>query len=257
MKEVTQEQLVETFRALGLQAGDGLLVHSALQFLGWPVGGINIYLEALAEVIGLDQGTLAVPAFNFGFAKGIPFDPQTTPSTGMGQFSELVRQQPGTRRTCHPLQSLAVLGKYAEELAGRDTPSAFDPGSAFDRMIELKFKILLLGADIDAVSLIHYCEQRLGVPYRYWKDFTGLVKIADSWQQRTYRMYVRDLVLDPHLTLHPVRNALLENGLFHSVGLNYGLVSLLDMTDLVTYINRFLSTDPYSLLARPLNPPAG
>jgi aminoglycoside N3'-acetyltransferase len=257
MKEVTREQLIKTFRALGLQAGDGLLVHSALQFLGRPVGGINIYLEALADVICLDQGTLAVPAFNFGFAKGIPFDPQTTPSTGMGQFSELVRQQPGARRTCHPLQSLAVLGKYAEDLAGRDTPSAFDPGSAFDRMVELKFKILLLGADIDAVSLIHYSEQRLGVPYRYWKAFTGLVKNAGAWEQRTYRMYVRDLVVDPHLTLHPVRDALLEDGLFQTVGLNYGWVSLLEMTDLVAYVDRFLSADPYLLLARPLNRPAG
>ncbi len=175
LKQLTRNQLLEALRTLGVRPGDGLLVHSALQFLGNPVGGLAMYLEALLEAIHPDKGTLAVPTFNFAFANGEPYDPKITPSVGMGAFSEFVRQQPQAQRTTHPMQSLSVIGRYAADLAERDTPSAFDPGSAFERMVELNFKILLLGSDIDSISLIHYSEQRLNVPYRYWKSFTGIV----------------------------------------------------------------------------------
>jgi aminoglycoside 3-N-acetyltransferase len=261
MKEVTKAQLIEALQAVGVQPGDGLLVHSALQFLGRPVGGVEMYFEALREAVGhyehskeISGGTLAVPTYTFVFARGEAYDPQNTPSVGMGQLSELIRRHPAARRTTHPMQSLAVIGKYAEELARCDTPSAFDPGSAYDEMIKLGFKILLVGADIDAVSLIHYSEQRLNVPYRYWKDFSGPVKTAAGWQERTYRMYVRDIALDPHLTLHPVRDELRAQGLWSEVALNYGKIALIAMQPFVAMVDRFLSADPYALmLNRPDN----
>lgn len=255
MKQVTQEQVVAALKILGVEPGDGLLVHSAVQFLGYPAGGIEMYQHALAEatnynlrVADCDQGTLAVPTFNFAFAKGEPYDPADTPALGMGTLSEYLRRQPGARRTQHPLQSLAVIGRYADDLADRNTPGAFDPGSAFERMLELGFKILLLGADIDAVSMIHYSEQRLLVPYRYWKEFTGQVRTVPGWEERTYRMFVRDLELDPQLTLHGVRDSLQAAGQYRSVPLNYGQVALIDMADFVAAVDSFLEADPYSLM---------
>ncbi len=246
MKEVTKQQVIEALKAVGVQPGDGLLVHSALQFLGRASGGVEMYLKALCEAVG--NGTIAVPTFNFAFARGETYDPQNTPSVGMGMLSEFVRQQPGAKRTLHPLQSLAIIGEYAQDLAGRDTLSAFDPGSAFERMLELNFKIMLLGCDIDAISMIHYSEQRCNVPYRYWKEFTGQVKTPFGWEERTYRMYVRDMDLDPKLTLHPVRDDLQAAGQYFSVPLNYGQVSLIHMADFVPAVDRFLKTDPFSLM---------
>ena len=113
MQEVTQKQVSTCLKALGIVSGDGLLVHSAVQFLGRPVGGLEIYLDAIREIISPD-GTLVVPTFNFGFARGESFDPQSTPSQGMGAFSEFVRQLPDARRTTHPLQSSAgVVRSYS------------------------------------------------------------------------------------------------------------------------------------------------
>jgi len=274
MKEVTKEHLLAALQALNVRPGDGLLVHSALQFLGRPVGGVGMYFEALCEAVGCDSfsarldanerdvpaaspvsrtglassGTIAVPTFNFSFAKGEPYDPINTPSVGMGALSEYVRRLPEARRTRHPMQSLAVVGAFSDDLVSRDTPGAFDAGSAFERMLELDFKILLLGADIDAISLIHYSEQRLNAPYRYWKDFTGRVKGSTGWEKRIYRMYVRDMALDPKLTLHPVRDYLQTCGQYFSVALNYGQVGLIRMIDFVRAVDLFLSEDPYSLI---------
>jgi aminoglycoside 3-N-acetyltransferase len=247
MQAVTQEQVTTCLKALGIVPGDGLLVHSALQFLGRPVGGLKMYLQAIREVIGAD-GTLVVPTFNFGFARGESFDPRSTPSQGMGAFSELVRQLPGAQRTTHPLQSIAVIGRYAFDLASRDTASAFDPGSAFERMLELDFKLLLLGADSRAVSMFHYCERRAKVPYRYWKDFTGPVNTPSGWQTRTYRMFVRDLDLNPQLTLDPVVEYMESLGQWRSQPLNYGQVTVCNLKDFVAAADIFLTKDPRSLV---------
>ena len=104
------------------------------------------------------------------------------------------------------------MGKYADALAALDTPSAFDDGSAFDRMLHLDFKLLLVGANVQAASIVHYSEQRAEVPYRYWKDFSGKIKMDGEWQTKTYRMFVRDLEIDPQLRLKPIEEALKAKG---------------------------------------------
>lgn len=260
MKEITAALLTEALEELGVKTGDRLLVHSAIQFLGKPAGGAGMYYQVLARLLGIDQtppaGTMAVPAFNFGFARGERFDPDSTPSIGMGVFSEFVRQQPGVLRTCHPMQSLVVVGKDAKDLAGRDTPSAFDPGSALDRMLELDFHLLLLGADIQAASIFHYSEQRAQVPYRYWKDFSGQVKHNNAWEMRTYRMFVRDLDLDPRLEVHTIMKAMVRQGQWRSKAVNYGFLHLCSLRDFVRTADDFLARDPWIFVTnRPENTP--
>lgn len=265
MRTVTRQQITDLLHDLGVQAGDGLLVHSAIQYLGQPQGGVGMYLDALCECLDINlsqpggqknpgSGTLAVPAFNFGFARSEPFEPQSTPSQGMGVFSEVVRQHPAARRTSHPMQSLAVIGLHAVDLASRDTASAFDPGSAFERMMELGFKILLLGADVNAISALHYSEQRARVPYRYWKEFSGQVNTTAGWQSRTYRMFVRDMSIDARLDLHSVQEAMENRGQWHSLPLHYGYVSVCSMRNFIATVDNFLHKDPWSLvIKRPEN----
>ncbi len=247
MREVTKNQVIACLEEIGVQPGDGLLTHSAIQFLGRPIGGAGMYMEAIMEVIG-PQGTLVVPTFNFGFARGEPYDPEETPSQGMGAFSEYVRQRPQARRTSHPMQSVSVIGYYAADLAERDTPSAFDPGSAFERMLALDFKLLLLGAHVSATSIYHISEQHNRVPYRYWKDFSGLVRSPSGWEERAYRMYVRDLDLDPKTTADPVQERMEANDQWRSVALNYGRIATCRLKDFVATVDHFLTRDPWSLV---------
>ena len=257
MLQVTVEQAVAALQATGIKPGDGVLVHSAIQYLGQPQGGVGMYYTALCQALDIPvgltpappgSGTLAVPAFNFAFARGEPYDPQSTPAVGMGTLSEYVRQQAEARRTPHPMQSLAVVGRYAADLADRDTPSAFDPGSTYERMLELDFKLVLLGASIQAVSMLHYCEQRLQVPYRYWKDFTGFYRTPHGWEQRTYRMFARDLQLDPKIELYPVQRLLQDEGKWQSAPLNYGQVASCRLVDFVAVVDRCLEQDAWLLV---------
>ncbi len=300
MRKIHSEELIHILESLGIQGGDGLLIHSAVQYLGQPesrdtdqnypgkpqneqtapggakVASVGIYYDAVCQVINchpfsvgtaeqrplrspqgstLPQGTLAVPTFNFSFGRGEVYDPKNTPSQGMGVFSEYVRNRPQAMRTLHPMQSIAVVGLWAPDLVSRDTASAFDPGSAFERMLELDFKLLLLGADIQAVSMVHYSEQRAQVPYRYWKDFTGpVIRSGDSInpETRTYRMYVRNLDINPQLNLHPIQEELERSSLWHSVAVNYGKISTCRLTDFVTITDQLLKKNPWILVSNAL-----
>lgn len=245
---LTAAALRQALDAVGVQAGDGLLVHSALHLLGQPEGGLDMVLATLREQLG-EEGTLAVPTFNFAFARGEDYDPYATPAQGMGAFSEFVRTQPKVLRTTHPMQSLALLGPQAKALAVPDTCSAFDPGSAFERLVQLDFKLLLLGADIQAASVVHYSEQRANVPYRYWKDFQGRVHLGGQWHPKRYLMFVRDETIQPQLRLAPIQAALQAAGRWHSAALNFGQVAACRLQDFVAATDALLAADPWALVA--------
>lgn len=242
MIEVSQQDVVDKLNALGVKTGDGLLIHSALQFLGRPQGGAEMYLTAINEVLG-EEGTFAVPTFNFSFAKGEDYDPETAPAVGMGVFSELVRNAPAASRTTHPLQSLAVVGKHADEFAVLDTPCAFDDGSVFDRMLALDFKLLLLGADIQAVSMIHYSELRYNVPYRFRKNFTGKIKRNGEWEEKTYQLLARDMEIDAQMEIYPIRERMMNRGQWQEEKLGYGVVAVCSLADFVAVSDEFFAED--------------
>lgn len=244
IKSLSQDLLSNSLEAINILPGDNLLIHSAIQFLGFPVGGLKMIYESLLSLVTA-QGTLAVPVFTFEFANGLEYHPATSASKNMGIFSEFIRKLPGSQRTAHPMQSLAIVGHYATELASRDTPGAFDNGSAFERMLDLDFKCLLLGATINACSIIHYSEQRAKVPYRYWKNFSGLI----DGQEKTYRMYARKLELDPQLDLSPIQQRLEAEVLWHSTQVNYGKIAVFTLKDFRKVADSLLAKDPFALLS--------
>lgn len=253
MQEVNKHDVLEVLAQVGVGAGDGLLVHSALQFLGRPEGGVGMYFEALQQAVG-SRGSLIVPAFNFGFAKGEDYNPATAPAVRMGSFSEYVRQAQGVKRTSHPMQSFAVWGQDADQLAGLDTPSAFDDGSAMDWALKHEYKLLLLGADIQAASILHYSEQRAEVPYRYWKEFSGKVFRDEVWQTRSYRMFVRDLDIDALLEIYAIQDLLETEEKWAKARLNYGWLSLCSLKDFVRAADQLLADDPWCFVT---NQPEG
>jgi aminoglycoside 3-N-acetyltransferase len=248
MLTITKSQVIDALHAVDLHPGDGVMIHSAIQFLGQPEGGLGLYVEALRDVLG-EEGTFVVPTFNFGFARGEVFGLHETPSDGMGALAEFIRLLPEAKRSTHPMHSVAVVGKYADEIAACDTPGAFDDGSVFDKLVELDFKLLLLGAGVQYTTMIHYCEQRANVPYRYWKEFTGTVKLPDREPEtRTIRMFARDLKLDPQVSAVPVQRELEKRGQWSSVKLNYGKVAACRFRDFNAAAMDLLNADPWVLV---------
>lgn len=156
----------------------------------------NHFIDAAFEYIG-EEGTLLIRAFNWDFCHDVPFDVRKTPSQ-VGALGNVAMKRPDFARTQHPLYSWFVKGKYAKELLKIDEQDAFGPDSIFawEHHREDSYQLNVGNPRVFGLTLIHYMEQVLKVPYRYTKFFTCDYCGYDGvLSKRTYSMYVRDLSL--------------------------------------------------------------
>ncbi|HZH27354.1 MAG TPA: AAC(3) family N-acetyltransferase [Azospirillaceae bacterium] len=181
---VTADGLAEDLAALGVRRGSVLLAHVSLSALGWVCGGPVAVLEALGRVLGPD-GTLVMPAFSGDLSDPAtwvspamppewwptiqaampPYDPDTTPTWGMGTVAELFRRWPGAVRSRHPQLSFAAHGPRADEIVADHTlDDAFGEGTPLARLYDLDARVLLLGVGHERNSSLHLAEQRASWP---------------------------------------------------------------------------------------------
>ena len=75
------DKICKDLHALGVRAGDTILVHSSLKSLGPVPGGAETVIQGLLKALG-DDGTLLFPAFSFSTVnlKNPVFDVKNSPS---------------------------------------------------------------------------------------------------------------------------------------------------------------------------------
>jgi aminoglycoside 3-N-acetyltransferase len=172
MAGLTTADILSGLRSLGVAAGDLLIVHSSLRSLGHVEGGADPVARALVDSVS-PGGTLFVPTFNYA---RLPYDPATTPSLA-GAISEAVRLLPGSRRSLQPTHPWSAVGPAAGEIltAHDERATPFGPDSPVWRLWERDAKVLLLGVDQRANSMIHVAEELLRLPYL---DRTRVTKVV-------------------------------------------------------------------------------
>ncbi|MEV1119486.1 AAC(3) family N-acetyltransferase [Actinosynnema sp. NPDC049800] len=206
----TRESIGTQLRAAGLRRGDTVLVHSSLSSLGWVCGGATTVVSALLDVLG-EAGTLVTPAQSAdnsdpaGWrnppvpeswwpeirASTPPYDPRTTPSTGVGVIPEAVRNRPGAVRSAHPQTSFAAIGaRAAEVVAEHALDSRLGERSPLARLEAMDARVLLLGVGFDSCTAFHLAEYRLPTPPEADNSFAISTPHGRSWTT------VRDVVLD-------------------------------------------------------------
>lgn len=252
MKRYDPQTFRSRFEDVGVSSGDIVLVHSALFAFGRPEGIAASDLPALVyrqleSVVG-PTGTIAVPTFTFAFCKGVTFSPDMSPSSGMGVFSEYVRTRPDSVRTPHPMQSLALTGRRAKEIAAIDTKSAFSQDGIFGRLAELDATLLLVGAEFRAISVIHFAEEKFSVPYRYWKSFTAGYVDNGIESDRTYAMYVRSLEENSVIQTYPLQELLRAENLIREAEIGSDRVAAIKMRDYLRVAEQAVGNDPRFLV---------
>jgi aminoglycoside 3-N-acetyltransferase len=190
---VTGAGLVEALRGAGVRAGDVVYAASSLAALGAMEHPVETVLAALREAVGRG-GTIVMPAFNFSFCQGEPFDREKTPSNA-GVLSEAFRTLPGALRSwAPPFHSVAALGPEADRLAGLESVTSFGPESVFQALVDMDARHVLIGCGFhEGVAHFHWLEERHQVPYRYWKKFEGDVVLDGVARRRAFFMYARRL----------------------------------------------------------------
>lgn len=244
---LTFAQLVSEFRALGLCAGDVLLVHSSYKSFGGVEGGPPKVIDALLEVLGT-EGTLIMPTFNFDFTKGKPWDVRSTPSQ-MGVLTELVRTDPRAKRVFHPIYSFAVIGKYADYLSGLRYKSSYERNSVFGKLRDLDGKIMVIGLSYtNSMTFFHHIEQMEGVDYRFLKQFTGQVTDENGVTYTdTFEMLVRDIDRGVVTEVDPMGALMEQAGIVKIRKIGEADVKLMKANEVYAFTAREMKRDPHLL----------
>ncbi|HWA17399.1 MAG TPA: aminoglycoside 3-N-acetyltransferase [Devosia sp.] len=195
----TRRSLSADLRALGLVPGDAVLVHAALRKVGRVVGGADTILWALRDAVGpngtllgytdwrSDDEALETPALRDHIP---PFDPLSSRATrDNGFFPEMLRTTPGALRSGNPGASMAAIGgRAAWFVADHALDYGYGTQSPLGKLVEAHGKVLMLGAPLDTMTLLHHAEHLADIPHRI-KRYESPLLIDGRTVWRTFEEY--------------------------------------------------------------------
>ncbi len=175
MYPLTPSQLHESFVTLGIQPGQVVMLHASVKAIGPVLGGPNTILQALLDTL-TPSGTLMMYAGWEDIPDDLddlpelerqrwidhfpPFDPATARAVRDNSIlAEFLRTWPGAHRSLNPEASMVAVGAQAAALT-RDHPLnyGYGRGSPLERLAQANGSVLLLGAPLDTITLLHYAE---------------------------------------------------------------------------------------------------
>lgn len=190
-------QVLKALENVGIESGDTIFVHADAT-TAIASGNIFRTRETLKELTDCFVGTIGpkgnfiVPTFNYDFCKGKPYSHEKTPSQ-VGLLSNYVLRDKRAIRSFHPIYSVAAIGPRAEEMTSGLSKSSFGEGSIFHRLHQHNVKLVCFNVSFYFCTFIHYVEQKIGIDYRFMKNFTGTVSVGGKEYIDTFDFYARYL----------------------------------------------------------------
>lgn len=185
---LTKSDLAADLATLGIAPGDIVMVHAAVSSVGELINGPDTLIDALRAAVGEAGTIMGYTDWDARYeallddAGRIPedwrdriagFDPLRSRAVrDNGIFPEFLRTTPGALRSGNPGASVAALGAKAAWLTS-DHPLdyGYGPGSPLARLVEARGKVLMVGAPLDTMTLIHHAEHLARLPRKRIKRF--------------------------------------------------------------------------------------
>jgi aminopeptidase-like protein/aminoglycoside N3'-acetyltransferase len=259
----TAAEVAAALRSAGASAGDVLFVHSGAAALGGlsDAGGDGhrALLAALRSVVG-DGGTILMPAYTFSFCRQDVFDPGLTPALAGpwnpdAEFVEFFRRQPGAVRSRDPIHSVVGQGPEAASLLGEIPPTCFGAGSVFARLVERDALICMLGVGLDEATVRHFSEEWVGVPFRYRKLFTGVIRDRAGCHRQGWVYNVRILADNGFPDGRRLASEAAARGIAHEVPIGAGSLVAARAAALHELTVALLARDPWATARGPAADP--
>jgi len=178
---ITKGKLMADLKKLGIASGDTVMLHASVKAMGWIVGGPDVVIQALLEVLG-KEGTLMMyvgwedSPYNLAewseewqkayLKECPPFNPATSRAHRKWSIlTEYLRTWSGAHRSANPEASCAAVGAKAKWLTeNHPLQYGYGPDSPLAKLCEANGKVLLLGAPFSAITLLHYPEHLAKIP---------------------------------------------------------------------------------------------
>jgi aminoglycoside 3-N-acetyltransferase len=201
---ITRSHLVAQLRALGLSSGGVVEVHCSLSSLGFVVGGADTAVLALLDAVGPEGTLLALTGWDHDsfdlrrwperarrayIADPPIFDPQLSEAArDFGRLVERIRTWPGATRSNHPEASFAAVGARARWLTQHqpwDHP--YGPRSPLAKLVDAGGDVLMLGAPLETLTILHYAEEMARVPNKRTVVYDAAVRVGEGVEWRQIR----------------------------------------------------------------------
>lgn len=177
----TRQSLCGQLRHIGVVPGDIVMVHAALSRAGRMLNGPDALIGALLDAVGAEGSIMAYTDWDGAYDDLLdqdgrvppewrehvpPFDPQASRAArDNGTLAEFIRTSPGARRSGNPGASVAAIGAASHWLTS-DHPLdyGYGEGSPFAKLVERHGKVLMIGAPLDSMTLLHHAEHLARIP---------------------------------------------------------------------------------------------
>jgi aminoglycoside 3-N-acetyltransferase len=165
-------RLADDLRRLGVAGSDLVMVHASMRAIGPVVGGAETMVRALQDAVGPSGTLMAYVDFEPFVLDGddpgdIPaFDPRTARAAlDHGILHEVLRTWPGSMRSAHPDAGVVAIGPLAQWLVDpHPFQYGYGEGTPFARFVERQGKVLMLGAPLDTLTILHHAEHLARIP---------------------------------------------------------------------------------------------
>jgi aminoglycoside 3-N-acetyltransferase len=179
------------------------MVHTRMSAIGWVVGGSETVVRAMLDALGPEGTLMAYASWEEHVYRTadwpaehrdayIAEPPLFDLSTGevdheYGRIPERVRTWPGAERSAHPEASVVAVGERARWLTrAHPQEDSYGRGSPFARLVQAGGQVLLLGAPLETITLLHHAEAIAEVPDKRTVTFRVAVVERGRAVERTF-----------------------------------------------------------------------
>jgi aminoglycoside 3-N-acetyltransferase len=248
-KPLTQKDIVEDLKKLGLERGTAVEVHSSLSSLGFVEGGAPTVIKALMEVVG-EAGALVMSAYRVTLplpltdeekARGIIakvrlLDDDAAGKTGMGIIADTFSQWPNT-----------CLGQGEHRVCAWGHNADLH-SQGYEYLLSIGGWVLLMGVGITRCSSMHIAESKVEWPQALTEHF----QLPEDLQRQypATEWYIQ--YQDPHKSMpenawEKVRLEGERRGLIKRGAIGQAECLIFNGKSVVDIYEEFLRADPFDL----------
>ncbi len=197
----TRAPLRADLERLGLRLNDSVMLHAAMSRLGRLLNGPDALIGALLDVVGSDGTILTYTDWDSAYDELLdehgqvpeewrehvpPFDPSASRAIrDNGILAEFIRTTPGAKRSGNPGASMAAIGGAADWFtADHPLDYGYGEGSPLAKLIEVRGKVLMVGAPLDTMTLLHHAEHLARIPNKRVRRYEVPIAISDGVRWR-------------------------------------------------------------------------